>query len=210
MIGDHIRARKGGRWTHAIDCGDETVLFLRDDAGIPPADRIARSYRPEFVAGADTVEVVTHRERVYPPRQVVARAYSRTRDAALAAMFRDSEAFAEWCKSGRLLSAGYNYAVSVPGAKSVPARTASAPRAKAKLAAKPRAAAKARVTARAKVTAKAKPAPRPAAKVKAGAARPAAGKLKGKARPAAKAPARGARQVARKPAARKPVKGKRR
>ena len=49
MVGEHIRALKGGRWIHAIDCGDETVLHLVEEAA-PPCVR--RAYRPEFVAGA--------------------------------------------------------------------------------------------------------------------------------------------------------------
>lgn len=113
MIGDHIRTLKAGRWTHAIDCGDETVIVLADDAAQSP--RVRRSYRPEFVAGADTVEVVRHRERTFPAEEVVARAYSRISDPALAAMFRDSEAFAEWCITGRLPAAPQNVAISVPG-----------------------------------------------------------------------------------------------
>ncbi len=31
MTGQHIRALKSGRWVHAIDCGDETVLLLAED-----------------------------------------------------------------------------------------------------------------------------------------------------------------------------------
>lgn len=100
MVGEHIRTRKGGRWNHAIDCGDETVIHLSDAAPGPP--RVRRSYRLDFVAGAEAVEVVTHRERTYPAKEVVARAYSRIADPALAAMFHDSEAFAEWCATGRL------------------------------------------------------------------------------------------------------------
>src|SRR5512138_1363756 len=94
MMGQHIRILKGGRWIHAVDCGDETVLHLAEEA---PPPRVRRAYRPEFVAGADAVEVVTHRERTYPASEIVRRAYSRASDPALAAMFQDSEAFAEWC-----------------------------------------------------------------------------------------------------------------
>lgn len=143
MIGDHIRTLKDGRWTHAIDCGDETVIVLAEDAAQPP--RIRRSYRPEFVAGAEAVEVVRHRERTFPADEVVARAYSRVSDPALAAMFRDSEAFAEWCTTGRLPPAASNVAVAVPGvaakaappvaarkAKPRPARKAKPARAPAK------------------------------------------------------------------------------
>lgn len=101
MVGEHIRVRKGGRWYHAIDCGDETVLHLADEPGELPV-RVRRSYRPEFVAGAEVVEVVTHRERTFPPNEVIARAFSRIADPVLASMFRDSEAFAKWCATGRI------------------------------------------------------------------------------------------------------------
>lgn len=151
MIGDHIRTRKDGRWSHAIDCGDQTVMFLSEDPALPPGSRIQRAYRPDFVAGADAVEVVIHRERVYPPRQVVARAFSRARDMAAAAAFRTSAEFAAWCKVGR---AGMTLeeaaaVVALPGApvarerKPAPARArpkaapARKPAAKAKPAAKP-------------------------------------------------------------------------
>ena len=98
MVGQHIRAMKDGRWIHAIDCGDETVLHLAD--GEP--QRVRRAYRPEFLAGSAAVEVVTHRERTFPAKEIVRRAYSRASDPALATMFRDSEAFAAWCTTGRV------------------------------------------------------------------------------------------------------------
>ncbi|HET8540223.1 MAG TPA: hypothetical protein VFL83_10165 [Anaeromyxobacter sp.] len=133
MIGDHIRTLKAGRWTHAIDCGDETVIGLAEEAAQPL--RVRRSYRPEFVAGADSVEVVRHRERTFPADEVVARAYSRISDPALASMFRDSEAFAEWCTTGRLPSPA-NVAISAAGASRAPAPAArpapAAPRAPAR------------------------------------------------------------------------------
>ncbi len=116
MIGDHIRALKGGRWAHAIDCGDQTVLHVLEDPSLPSGNRIRRTYRPEFVADAETVEIVTHRERVYPPKAVVSRAYSRLTDVALASMFRDSAGFARWCKTGRLPDAEPNVAVVAPAA----------------------------------------------------------------------------------------------
>jgi hypothetical protein len=100
MVGEHIRTRRDGRWTHGIDCGDATVIHLaRNGEG---AARVLRTYRLEFVAGADAVEVVTHRERTFAANEIVARAYSRFSLAALAAMFHDSESFAEWCATGRL------------------------------------------------------------------------------------------------------------
>jgi hypothetical protein len=120
MVGEHIRALKGGRWIHAIDCGDETVLHLVEDVAPP---RVRRAYRPEFVAGAACVEHVTHRERTFAPKEVVRRAYSRATDPALATMFRDSEAFAEWCTSGRL-PGPRNVALGVPGVSGAEARPA--------------------------------------------------------------------------------------
>jgi hypothetical protein len=30
MVGEHIRVLKDGRWIHAVDCGDETVLHLAE------------------------------------------------------------------------------------------------------------------------------------------------------------------------------------
>jgi hypothetical protein len=120
MVGQHIRALKGGRWIHAIDCGDETVLHLADEAA---PQRVRRAYRPEFLAGSTAVEVITHRERTFPAKEIVQRAYSRASDPALAAMFRDSEAFAEWCATGRL-PGPRNVAVEVPGL--LPAAAAAA------------------------------------------------------------------------------------
>jgi hypothetical protein len=124
MIGDHIRALKGGRWVHGIDGGDGAVLHL----GEGPGPRVLRTYRPLFVVGAEAVEVVTHREPVFPPRSVVARAFGPLRDPALAAMFADSAAFAHWCKSGRTPEAPAAPAASpVAGARAArPARPARA------------------------------------------------------------------------------------
>jgi hypothetical protein len=177
MVGEHIRALKGGRWVHAIDCGDETVLHLVEDTA---PRRVRRAYRPEFVAGAESVESVTHRERTFPPKEVVRRAYSRASDPTLAAMFGDSEAFAEWCTTGRL-AGPRNVAVALPalalappsaparsnGAVSAakPAGRAAALAVKGKPAAKPKPAAKAK--AKAKVEAKARA--KPVAKARAGA-----------------------------------------
>lgn len=102
MLGDHIRALKDGRWLHGIDLGDQRVLFLAETPGLPPGDRLRRVYRPEFTAGASKVELVVHREPAYPSKAVVARAWSRFMDPSVVHMFRDSEAFAAWCKIGRL------------------------------------------------------------------------------------------------------------
>ncbi len=127
MVGEHIRALKNGRWVHAIDCGDETVLHLVEEA-TPP--RVRRAYRPEFVAGAEAVEHVTHRERTFPAKEIVRRAYSRASDPALAVMFKDSEAFADWCETGRVPAAPRNVVADGPSlamAPPAPARRSEAP-----------------------------------------------------------------------------------
>ncbi len=102
MLGDHIRALKDGRWLHGIDLGDQRVLYLVEAPGLAPGDRLRRVYRPEFTAGSSKVELVVHREPAYPAKAVVARAWSRFMDPSVVAMFRDSEAFAAWCKIGRI------------------------------------------------------------------------------------------------------------
>lgn len=146
MVGEHIRALKRGRWNHAIDCGDETVIHLAsDDASFRS---VRRSYRPDFILGAEAVEVVTHRERTFPASEVVARAYSRISDPGLAAMFRDSEAFADWCVTGRLGAPPQSRAVPTPALASSPSpgetREAPAPAPGAKPQAKAKGAARAR------------------------------------------------------------------
>lgn len=158
MVGEHIRARKGGSWNHAIDCGDETVIHLAGDSS--GTSRVLRSYRPEFVAGAEVVEVVTHRERTFPPDEVVARAYSRIAEPALAAMFRDSEAFADWCATGRLPAGPRDVAVSAPIPAAAPPEAARAAPGAARAAARPRAPSRRTPARKAKVKA------RPAAKRK--------------------------------------------
>jgi hypothetical protein len=199
MVGEHIRTRKGGRWTHAIDCGDATVIHLdRNGAGTA---RVLRTYRPEFVAGAEAVEVVTHRERTFGAREIVARALSRLSFGGLAAMFHDSEAFAEWCATGRLPPAPTNVAIAAPEAASARAapKPRSVPKAKSPEAKSPRAKAPEAKAPRAKSPeakaprAKAPDAKSPRAKARRSAARTAAPK---RAARKASAPAR------RKPARR--------
>lgn len=196
MVGQHIRILKDGRWIHAVDCGDETVLHLAEEA---PPPRVRRAYRPEFVAGAATVEVVTHRERTFPAKDIVRRAYSRASDPALASMFCDSEAFVEWCTTGRL-SGARNFAVDA---------TAAAP---ATAPAKPATNGASKATAKAAspaAAAKPKPAPKLAAKPRAAAKkpktrlapRPRPAKAKAKAKPAA-------RRAVPRSARRRPVKAK--
>jgi hypothetical protein len=148
MIGEHIRALKEGRWDHAIDCGDETVIHLGDDRDAP---RVRRSYRPAFVEGAATVQLVTERALTFPPQEVVARAYSRLADPALAAMFRDSQAFAEWCTTGRTRAPLRNVAARVAGELSAAAQGRGAAKRKARGGPKP---ARARKAARARPAAK--------------------------------------------------------
>jgi hypothetical protein len=190
MVGDHIRALRGSRWAHAIDCGDETVILLADDPARTPA-RVRRGYRPDFVAGASAVEVVTHRERTFPAEEVVARAYSRITDPALASMFRDSEAFAEWCTTGRLPAGPPAASPSAaPPPAPAPARGAARPRGRAARKAPSRRAAPPRREAR-----RASPARRGAGKKPARApARKGAGKKRAKAGGGKRAPRRGARR----------------
>jgi hypothetical protein len=186
MVGAHIRVLKAGRWIHAVDCGDETVLHLVEEA---PPPRVRRAYRPEFVAGAAAVEVVQHRERTFPAREIVRRAYSRASDPALAAMFRDSEAFVEWCTTGRL-SGARNVALEIPGVTPAAAPAAKAPASAAKPAAKAAPRASAKRPAKAKAKARAKVQARPARKAPA----------RKRAAPKAKAAPRRAKAPARKPA----------
>lgn len=129
MIGEHIRALKDGRWTHAIDCGDETVIHLAEDD--PPPSRVRRSYRPQFIAGAEVVEVVRHRERTFPANEIVARAYSRISEPGLSATLRDSEAFAEWCVTGRASAAPPRGAPSGAGPTTPPVAVRAGRRARA-------------------------------------------------------------------------------
>lgn len=103
-LGDHVRALVGGEYRHGIDCGDRTVLFLaRDPAGRP---EVRRALDAEFASGG-RVEPVVHREQVFAPRMVVARAFSRMRDPSAAASFGSSEAFAAWCLTGRSPEPGF-------------------------------------------------------------------------------------------------------
>jgi hypothetical protein len=130
MLGDHIRALKDGHWLHGIDLGDQRVLYLVETPGLAPVDRLRRVYRPEFTAGARKVELVVHREPAYASKAVVARAWSRFMDPSVIAMFRDSEAFAAWCKIGRL--------PETPATEPAPApRTAARPAARRPVAGKP-------------------------------------------------------------------------
>jgi hypothetical protein len=149
IIGDHIRVLKGGRWLHGIDCGDRTVIYFSAgaDNGEPGVQRARLS---EFASGAGQVQIVNHAERVFPPRMVVARAFSRLRESAFSQMFFDSEQFAAWCKSGRL---GFPLELSTV--------VGSTAKARAELAAKPKAAKAKPARAKARATSQSS---RPAAK----------------------------------------------
>jgi hypothetical protein len=125
MLGDHIRALKDGRWIHGIDLGTQQVLHLVEDPSLPAGHRLRRTYKPDFTEGATSVEVVIHRERVFPPRMVVARAFSRLADPAVVAAFRSSEQFAAWCKASRLPAADAE--AQPPARKKVGARKTGPP-----------------------------------------------------------------------------------
>ena len=220
MLGDHIRALKNGRWLHGIDLGDQRILYLAEEPGLVPADRLRRVYRPEFTAHASRVEVVVHREPSYQAKAVVARAWSRFMDPSVLGMFRDSEQFATWCKVGRVPEvteapgpvAPAPVRASAPtgapvGSAAPQAAPKAAPQA-VKKAAAPKKAPAAKPTARAKPAAKVKPAAK--AKVK---ARPAPKKAAPKAKARKPAPRKAARPAPRKAptaaarkAAKKPVK----
>jgi hypothetical protein len=94
--GDHLRARRDGGWDHAIDLGDRTVIRWIAGRGVQ------RCTAADFAAGSGPVELVVHRERVFRPAVVVARAFSRFAEAAYDAMFRSPEQFATWCKNGQM------------------------------------------------------------------------------------------------------------
>ena len=124
--GDHIRILAPGAAVHAIDVGDRTVIHFEAGAGV------RRSMLADL-AGDARVEVVTHAVRTYPPKQVVARAFSRFAESAYAAMFAGSEAFAVWCKIGQLPPAPVT---SAPAGPPPSGEGASTPRPRAKPAAR--------------------------------------------------------------------------
>jgi hypothetical protein len=202
MLGDHIRALKAGKWVHGIDLGDQRVLHLVDQPGLAPGDRLRRVFKPEFTAGASRVELVVHRERTYPARAVVARAWSRFMDPSVVAMFRDSEAFAAWCKIGRL-----------PEPAPVSGAAAKAPAAAPPRSAPPKPAAKAPAKRPARKAPSRKAAKRPAPKAPARPAQKAAGRKPAAKRPvkrpAPKASAKPARKAAGRKAAPARTRGRR-
>ncbi len=222
MLGDHIRALKNGRWLHGIDLGDQRILYLAEEPGLVPADRLRRVYRPEFTAHATRVEVVVHREPSYQAKAVVARAWSRFMDPSVLGMFRDSEQFATWCKVGRVpdVTEPSGPVAPAPARASAPtgapvgsAAPQAAPRAApqpVKKAAAPKKVPAAKAAAKAKpaaqVKARAKPAPKKAApKARKPATRKAAPKAKAR-KPAPRKTTRPAPRKAPKAAATKAAK----
>ncbi len=199
MLGDHIRALKDGRWLHGIDLGDQRVLYLAEAPGLAPGDRLRRVYRPEFTAGASKVELVVHREPAYPAKAVVARAWSRFMDPSVVSMFRDSEAFAAWCKIGRLPE---STPAALPPRPPEPARAAPAPAPQPTPKAPVKAPVPAKQAAPARKAKAAVPAKKAAPKKKA-AAKPAPKKAPAKKAPAKKPAAKAKRAPAKKAAAKK-------
>ena len=162
--GDHIRIQTGGGWEHAIDVGDRTVIHFSEGGGVK------RSLLSALSPDSAPVEVVTHRERVYPPRQVVARAFSRFAESAYRSMFSSSEAFASWCKAGRMDPAACSGALPQPNGAA--AQGAAEPGARVRVA-RPASKAKAKAKAKPQRAAPKKAAPKAPAKKKAAPARPA-------------------------------------
>jgi Lecithin retinol acyltransferase len=123
-LGDHIRTIANGRVDHAIDCGDRTVIHLVLATGGAGRAEVRRSRLSDFTESAERVEVVTHSQRGYPPRMVVARAFSRLGDSAAWAMFPSAEHFATWCFNGQAPASGAGPAVPEPRAapRKAPAR----------------------------------------------------------------------------------------
>lgn len=120
-LGEHLRIQVGGRYDHAIDCGDHTVLHLAMSAGSGRPE-VRRSLLLDFTQGAERVDVLRHRERTYPARVVVGRAFSKLGDSAAWAMFPSPAHFVTWCLTGQ--------APIVPtvAARPLPARRAPAAR----------------------------------------------------------------------------------
>jgi len=192
-LGEHLRIQVGGRYDHAVDCGDHTVLHLAmaTDSGRPG---VKRSLLLDFTRGAERVEVLRHRERTYPAKVVVSRAFSKLGDSAAWAMFPSPVHFVTWCLTGQAPTAEGAFprpafpAEGVPAEPPRPTRAAPSTRqapAKARkatrAAAKPAARAAAKKAPRATPAKKAKKAMKGTARPKKVAARPAPRKKPGKA-----------------------------
>ncbi len=174
--GDHLRVNRGGAVDHAIDAGDRTVIRWREGVGV---ERVERAL---FAPDGAAVEVVVHRERIFRPPLVVARAFSRFAESAYRAMFQSAEQFAVWCKSAQLPAVSSDDEAparpsrkkAAPAGKPKPTRVKPAPKAarvaKAKPARKPAPKKAARKVAKAKIARKGAPrksAARKVAKVRA-------------------------------------------
>ena len=118
--GDHIRITRGVVAEDAIEVGDRTVIHFVKSEGV------RRSRLDHLAPDGARVEVVIHRHRVYSPKHVVARAFSRFSDSAYSAMFPDSEGFASWCKTGRTPAPSVDVSLA---AEAVPVSPKLAPRA---------------------------------------------------------------------------------
>jgi hypothetical protein len=178
--GDHILIPRPGGAEHGIDVGDRTAIVFEPGKG---------PRRVRLGADGGRPAVVTHVERAYAPKQVVARAFSRFSESAFSAMFGSSEAFAVWCKTGRLPAVVPAPAPAAARAAPAPRRTASAaraaPRKAPKAAARPAASAGRAAAAKPKKAA-AKPGKEAASRsAGAGKKRPAEGKRPGASRTAA-------------------------
>ena len=192
-LGEHLRILIGGRFDHAVDCGDRTVLHLAftEERGRPA---VKRSLLQDFTSGAERVEVLRAGVRTYPPKMVVSRAFSKLGDSNAWAMFPTPEHFVAWCLTGQP-------PVLPPEAGAAPAAPVAAePAPGTALARVPRAL----PPAEEKVAPRA---PRPAARKKAPPAK--AAPKKAKARPAKRAKPAAKPKPAKKAARKAPKKGAR-
>jgi hypothetical protein len=213
--GDHIRIMKPSGWQHAIDVGDRTVLHFAKGEGVK------RSLLSQLATEGARVEVVTHPQPVFPPEEVVGRAFSRHGTTPHAWTFADSEAFAIWCKIGRVMPGAFVRTPLPPAGRQANGAAAQAKPARKAAAAKaspPKKAAAAKAAARPARAAAPKAGPKKATKAKkaamakkvvARAARP-SGKKKAAVRAAQKASRKPAAPARKKPAAKRPAKRGRR
>jgi len=160
--GDHLMVNRGGEVDHAIDVGDRTVIRWRRGAGV---ERVEQAL---FAPDGAALEVAIHRERIFRPTLVVARAFSRFAESSYRAMFQSPEQFAVWCKSAQLPAVAAPARKATPAAKPKPAKVARAQPAKKAAPRKTARAAPARKAApkkaAARKVAKARPARKPARK----------------------------------------------
>ncbi len=183
-LGDHIRTLANGRFDHAIDCGDMTVIHLVPAPGGAGRAEVRRSRLSDFTTGAERVETVTYPQRGYAPRMVMARAFSRVGDSAAWAMFPSAEHFATWCVNGQAPAPSAGPAAPEPPARAPPEPGPTRPARKARP----------KVRAAKKATARRKAPPRKPARRKA----PARPKARRPVRKVRAAPRRAARRGAGK------------